>query len=140
MWRLCAPSFSGFNVESVQYKRITFTCWDVGGGNKIRPLWRHYYPNANAIIYVVDSADRTSPRARHHCPRMPAAATSRRARWCALMLPTNVVCVSGERMHTTKDELARMLTETDLRPDVKLLVYANKQDVPDAMPVNEASN
>lgn len=32
---------SGFNVETVEYKNISFTVWDVGGQDKIRPLWRH---------------------------------------------------------------------------------------------------
>ena len=32
--------------------------WDVGGQDKLRPLWRHYYQNTDAIIYVVDSNDR----------------------------------------------------------------------------------
>ena len=31
----------GFNVETVEYKNISFTVWDVGGQDKIRPLWRH---------------------------------------------------------------------------------------------------
>ncbi|KAL9653262.1 hypothetical protein ABK040_010969 [Willaertia magna] len=48
----------GFNVETVQYKKINFTMWDVGGQDKIRPLWRHYYANTNAVIFVVDSNDR----------------------------------------------------------------------------------
>ena len=34
---------SGFNVETVEYKNICFTVWDVGGQDKIRPLWRHYF-------------------------------------------------------------------------------------------------
>jgi ADP-ribosylation factor protein 1 len=32
---------AGFNVETVDYKNISFTVWDVGGQDKIRPLWRH---------------------------------------------------------------------------------------------------
>ena len=32
----------GFNVETVKYKKISFTVWDVGGQDKIQPLWRHY--------------------------------------------------------------------------------------------------
>ena len=32
--------------------------WDVGGQDKIRPLWRHYYQNTQGIIFVVDSNDR----------------------------------------------------------------------------------
>lgn len=38
-------AFSGFNVETVEYKNISFTVWDVGGQDKIRPLWRHYFQN-----------------------------------------------------------------------------------------------
>ena len=48
----------GFNVETVEYRNISFTVWDVGGQDKIRPLWRHYYQNTQALIYVVDSNDR----------------------------------------------------------------------------------
>ena len=33
----------GFNVETVEYKNIKFTVWDVGGQDTIRPLWVHYY-------------------------------------------------------------------------------------------------
>mmetsp|Transcript_21655 Transcript_21655/g.37172 ORF Transcript_21655/g.37172 Transcript_21655/m.37172 type:complete len:167 (-) Transcript_21655:892-1392(-) len=48
----------GFNVETVDYKNISFTVWDVGGQDKIRPLWRHYYQNTQGLIFVVDSNDR----------------------------------------------------------------------------------
>ena len=48
----------GFNVETVEYKNISFTVWDVGGQDKIRPLWRHYYQNTQGLIFVVDSSDR----------------------------------------------------------------------------------
>jgi len=50
--------FLGFNVETVEYKNIQFTVWDVGGQDKIRPLWRHYFQNTQGIIFVVDSNDR----------------------------------------------------------------------------------
>ncbi|CAH1257923.1 uncharacterized protein [Branchiostoma lanceolatum] len=48
----------GFNVETIEYKNVKFTSWDVGGRDKARPLWRHYYPNTDAIIFVLDSNDR----------------------------------------------------------------------------------
>ncbi|XP_013874615.1 ADP-ribosylation factor 2 [Austrofundulus limnaeus] len=47
----------GFNVETVDYKNISFTVWDVGGQTIIRPLWRHYYTNTQGLIFVVDSND-----------------------------------------------------------------------------------
>ena len=48
----------GFNVETLEYKNINFTVWDVGGQDKIRRLWRHYYMNTHALIFVVDCNDR----------------------------------------------------------------------------------
>jgi ADP-ribosylation factor-like protein 1 len=54
---LIEPRSIGFNVEKVQYKNITFQVWDLGGQTTIRPYWRCYYPNTDAIIYVVDSTD-----------------------------------------------------------------------------------
>lgn len=48
----------GFNVETLQYKNIKFQVWDLGGQTSIRPYWRCYYPNTDAIIFVVDSADK----------------------------------------------------------------------------------
>jgi ADP-ribosylation factor protein 1 len=48
----------GFNVDTVKYKNIEFTMWDVGGQEKIRKLWRHYFENTDAVIFVIDSTDR----------------------------------------------------------------------------------
>jgi len=48
----------GFNVETVEFKNIKFNVWDVGGQDKIRVLWRHYYAGTDALIFVVDSSDR----------------------------------------------------------------------------------
>ena len=48
----------GFNVETLEYKNIAFTVWDVGGQEKLRALWRHYFQNTQAVIFVVDSSDR----------------------------------------------------------------------------------
>ena len=51
--------YAGFNVETVEYKNIRFTVWDVGGQPKLRPLWKHYLLNTQAVIYVIDSNDVT---------------------------------------------------------------------------------
>lgn len=53
----------GFNCEKIKgqmgkSKDVTFTIWDVGGQDKVRPLWRTYAKGAEAIIFVVDSSDR----------------------------------------------------------------------------------
>ncbi len=47
----------GFNVETLDYKGLNFTVWDVGGQDKIRVLWKHYYQNTDGLIFVVDSND-----------------------------------------------------------------------------------
>ncbi|XP_051916279.1 ADP-ribosylation factor 4-like [Hippocampus zosterae] len=89
----------GFNVETVEYRNISFTVWDVGGQDKIRPLWRHYFQNTQGLIFVVDSNDR-------------------------------------ERVAEAADELSKMLGEQDLK-DAVLLVFANKQDLPNALAIGE---
>ena len=47
----------GFNYETLQYKNVKLNVWDVGGQDKIRILWKHYFTNAQALMYVVDSSD-----------------------------------------------------------------------------------
>ena len=42
----------GFNVETLEYKNIKFTVWDVGGQPKLRPLWKHYYLNTQVSRYI----------------------------------------------------------------------------------------
>jgi ADP-ribosylation factor protein 1 len=92
----------GFNVETVEYKNISFTVWDVGGQDKIRPLWRHYFQNTQGLIFVVDSNDR-------------------------------------ERLSEAREELSRMLSEDELR-DAVLLVFCNKQDLPNACSASEVTD
>ena len=47
----------GFNVENVENGNVKFQIWDVGGQDKLRRLWKHYYNNTHGIIYVIDSSD-----------------------------------------------------------------------------------
>uniref|UniRef100_A0A5K3ENM9 ADP-ribosylation factor n=1 Tax=Mesocestoides corti TaxID=53468 RepID=A0A5K3ENM9_MESCO len=92
----------GFNVESVEYHNLNFTVWDVGGQDKIRPLWRHYFQNTQGLIFVVDSNDR-------------------------------------DRIGEAAEELQKMLSEEDLA-NAAVLVFANKQDLPNAMPTTEVTD
>ncbi|KAJ8945891.1 hypothetical protein NQ318_002732 [Aromia moschata] len=48
----------GFNVETVVRGGTHLTVWDVGGQEKLRRLWRHYFQNAGGVVFVVDSGDR----------------------------------------------------------------------------------
>merc|ERR1712037_1064586 len=72
---------------------------DVGGQDKIRPLWRHYYQNTQGVIFVVDSNDR-------------------------------------ERIDDSSG--SDNSAEEELR-DAVVLCFANKQDLPNAMSVNEVT-
>jgi len=89
----------GFNVETLKYKSITFTMWDIGGQDKIRPLWRHYYEGTDAVIFVVDANDR-------------------------------------ERINLVSLELSKLMAAPELR-DSALLVFANKQDLPNSFSAAE---
>ncbi len=48
----------GFNVETVTHKNIDLVLWDVGGRDKIRPLYKHYFKDTKALVFVIDSNDR----------------------------------------------------------------------------------
>ncbi|XP_074653933.1 ADP-ribosylation factor 5-like [Tubulanus polymorphus] len=48
----------GFNVESIEHNNTWLVAWDVGSRDKMRPLWRHYYQNTSAVVYLVDSQDK----------------------------------------------------------------------------------
>jgi len=48
----------GFNIKSVQTGGFKLNVWDIGGQKHIRPYWKNYYANTDALIYVVDSADK----------------------------------------------------------------------------------
>jgi len=50
----------GFALETIHFGELEFCVWDLGGQDKIRPLWRHYFEGATGIIFVVDSSDRRS--------------------------------------------------------------------------------
>ena len=52
----------GFNCERVRgfvgrSRNLTFLVWDVGGQEKLRPLWKPYTRATDAIIFVVDSCE-----------------------------------------------------------------------------------
>lgn len=53
----------GFNAEKVKLSlgghrgSATFHFWDVGGQEKLRPLWKSYTRGADGIVFVVDSVD-----------------------------------------------------------------------------------
>ena len=53
----------GFNCEKVEVtegvaKGVTFTFWDIGGKDNMRPLWKSYIRSADGILFVVDSSDK----------------------------------------------------------------------------------
>ena len=48
----------GFNVETVTFQNTKLQVWDLGGQTGLRPYWRCYYQDTNAVVYVIDSADR----------------------------------------------------------------------------------
>ncbi|KAG1924500.1 ADP-ribosylation factor-like protein 1 [Pimephales promelas] len=103
-WEKCVTTIPtiGFNVETVTYKNLKFQVWDLGGQTSIRPYWRCYYSNTDAVIYVVDSSDR-------------------------------------DRMGISKSELVAMLEEEELKKAI-LVVFANKQDMEQAMTPTEVAN
>ena len=55
---MCVHSHHNIGRIRIHHCSINLLVWDLGGQTSIRPYWRCYYSNTDAIIYVVDSADR----------------------------------------------------------------------------------
>ena len=52
------PGSQGFNIKSLMHEDFKLNVWDIGGQKSIRPYWRNYFDQTDALIYVIDSADR----------------------------------------------------------------------------------
>lgn len=48
----------GFNIKTLEHEGYKLNIWDVGGQKSIRSYWRNYFEQTDALIWVVDSADR----------------------------------------------------------------------------------
>ena len=48
----------GFNVDSFAAGPLRFTVFDMSGAGRYRSLWEQHYGEAQAVIFVVDSADK----------------------------------------------------------------------------------
>eukprot|EP00301_Raphidiophrys_heterophryoidea_P004460 c11937_g1_i1.p1 GENE.c11937_g1_i1~~c11937_g1_i1.p1 ORF type:complete len:238 (+),score=65.79 c11937_g1_i1:58-771(+) len=139
----------GFNVETVQHKSVSFTVWDIGGQDKIRPLWRYYFQNTQARFLS------------------PPNKKSVRIEFLVVLLCIAVICVlvslaffsiplkyisfqrdlfqglifvvdsnDRERIEEAAEELHKVLQQEDMQT-VAVLVLANKQDLPNAIPATE---
>lgn len=122
----------GFNVETVTYKNTKFNVWDVGGQDKIRPLWRHYFsgmffehfiPGRPAQVANFCSADTFALSTLYNTLMT-----------CSFWIGTQglifvVDSNDRDRMNEAKTELARIIQDREMK-DALLLVFANKQDIP----------
>ena len=48
----------GFTVEKLTMPGLAFTVFDMSGQGRYRNLWEHYYKDAQAVIFVIDSSDK----------------------------------------------------------------------------------
>ena len=72
---------------------FVFIYQDVGGQDKIRPLWRHYFNGTQGLIFVVD-------------------------------------CSDHDRIDEARQELHRIINDREMKDSI-ILIFANKQDLPD---------
>jgi len=98
-----APTI-GFNTEKVRLNGSTFTVWDVGGQDKLRPLWRSYTRCTDGIIFVVDS--------------------TKEERLEEAKLELQKIC---------KSTVTGTAAGARNKNSIPVLVLANMQDLPDAM-------
>jgi len=67
------PVAIGFTVECIWHERVSIRSWDVGGSDKLRPLYRHFFDGAHAVLFVVDAGDPEQlPRAKREIDHLMA--------------------------------------------------------------------
>lgn len=86
----------GLNVARLPSGQENLLVWDLGGAKALRPIWRRYVADAEALIFVVDAS------------------------------------AESHALEDSRDCLCNLLKEPSLQRS-PLLVYAAKQDKPDAM-------
>uniref|UniRef100_UPI00398F1198 E3 ubiquitin-protein ligase TRIM23 isoform X2 n=1 Tax=Pristiophorus japonicus TaxID=55135 RepID=UPI00398F1198 len=94
----------GFNVETVEYKNLKFTIWDVGGKHKLRPLWKHYYLNTQ-VVFVIDSSNRDRLMEAHS--ELAKLLTEKELRDALLLIFANKQDVTGA---LTVEEMTELLS------------------------------
>ena len=137
---------TGFNVETVEYKNISFTVWDVGGQDKVR-LEKKKNPKA-ALFPSSKTRKQKTPKLTLFFFTLFFSNTHTqlqiRPLWRHYFQNTQglifvVDSNDRDRVGEARDELHRMLNEDELR-DAALLVFANKQDLPNAMNAAEITD
>ena len=49
---------AGFNIKTILMSNFRLSVWDIGGQKAIRPYWKEFYDSTDALIYVINSADK----------------------------------------------------------------------------------
>ena len=135
----------GFNVESVRHNRLEMDVWDIGGQEKIRPLWRHYFQGTDAVIFVVDSLDEerldgSSQNAYERSGKQPFQNQNRSHESCFFTMHMILILFVFVFISiSAREEFTSVLMADELR-NAAVLVFANKQDLPKALPVSEIAD
>mmetsp|Transcript_19204 Transcript_19204/g.41468 ORF Transcript_19204/g.41468 Transcript_19204/m.41468 type:complete len:182 (-) Transcript_19204:442-987(-) len=48
----------GFHIDQFKKGALTFTVFDMSGAGRYRSLWEEHYREAEAVVFVIDSADK----------------------------------------------------------------------------------
>lgn len=51
------PTVGFSNVDMKQFKNFKVQIYDLGGGSRIRGIWKSYFALVHGIVFVIDSAD-----------------------------------------------------------------------------------
>ena len=52
----------GFSSSEFKFEKFDVTVYDLGGGKKIRSIWRNYYAEIHGVVFVVDASDESRLR------------------------------------------------------------------------------
>ena len=49
----------GYEPHEIKHKDVAVKVFDLGGGSRVRDIWKHYLAESFGFIYVIDSSQRS---------------------------------------------------------------------------------
>lgn len=106
----------GFSSISLKHGKYNITIYDLGGGPKIRGIWKKYYALVHGLIFVVDASD---PQRLEECKAEIKS-----------VLTHDKIAGKPMLMLVNKQDVSGAMDETELVSRLDLEVLVNEQKCP----------
>ncbi|KAJ3062073.1 ADP-ribosylation factor protein 3 [Podochytrium sp. JEL0797] len=109
----------GLNIGTIDMNATCINFWDLGGQHELRRLWKRYYAESHAVLFVVDACD---------FERIEEAKEIF-GNWLQMQREVQLPAFAQPNLANTTEQI----TENEELEGVPLLLLANKSDRPESV-------